>query len=150
MILLPDILKRIYSVPSKIHQFIMFAIARKMRLEGYEIIAYDGDYSKIENIDLKIPFRIIRHRPDLIGISLDKSKICIGEAKTSSDLRSERTKEEFVDFASIGNEIGTYVKLIIGIPKSSNFLLLKLIDELKLKDKNFDYILVPEELFPNA
>ncbi len=122
-----------------------------MKLEGYEIIAYDGDYSKIENMALKIPFKIMRHRPDIIGISLDKSKICIGEAKTDSDLRSDRTKEEFVDFASIGDTIGKSIKLIIGIPKSSNLLLFKIINELKLQNKNnIEYIIVPEELFANA
>lgn len=136
---------------SKIHQFILSLIVRKMKLEGYEIIAYDGDYSKIENMALKIPFKIMRHRPDIIGISLDKSKICIGEAKTDSDLRSDRTKEEFVDFASIGDTIGKSIKLIIGIPKSSNLLLFKIINELKLQNKNnIEYIIVPEELFANA
>ncbi len=104
-----------------------------MKLEGYEIVAFDGDYSKIENIALKIPFRIMRHRPDIIGISLDKSRLCIGEAKTGSDLSSERTREEFIDFTSIGEEIDCDTKLIIGIPKSSNSLLIKIVKELKLK-----------------
>lgn len=133
---------------SKNHQFILSMIVRKMKLEKYEIIAYDGDYSRIENLNLKIPFQILRHRPDVIGISVDKTKICIGEAKTTSDLRSERTKEEFVDFASMEDK---NVKLIIGVPKSSSFLLQKVIGELKLYyNKNIDYLLVPEELFPNV
>ena len=136
---------------SRIHQFILSLIVRKMKLERYEIIAYDGDYSKIENMALKIPFKIMRHRPDVIGISLDKSKICIGEAKTNSDLCSDRTKEEFIDFASIGDAIGKSTKLIIGVPKSSNFLLFKIINELKLQNNNnIEYIIVPEELFANA
>ena len=133
---------------SKNHQFILSMIVRKMKLEKYEIIAYDGDYSRIENLNLKIPFQILRHRPDVIGISVDKTKICIGEAKTTSDLRSERTKEEFVDFASMEDK---NVKLIIGVPKSSSFLLHKIIGELKLYcNKNIDYLLVPEDLFPNV
>ena len=136
---------------SKIHQFILSLIVRKMKLDVYEIIAYDGDYSKIENMALKIPFKIMRHRPDIIGISLDKSKICIGEVKTNSDLRSGRTKEEFVDFASIGDAVGKSIKLIIGAPKSSNHLLFKIITELKLQNNNnIEYIIVPEELFANA
>lgn len=136
---------------SKLHQFIMSLIVRKMKLEGYEIIAYDGDYTQIENMDLKIPFRIMRHRPDIIGISYDKSNICIGEAKTSSDLHSERTKEEILDYSSIRVDIDRSVKLIIGIPKSSNLLLLKLIYELKLmNNKNIECLLVPENLFTNA
>lgn len=136
---------------SKIHQFILSLIVRKMKEKGYEIIAYDGDYSKIENQDLKIPFKIIRHKPDVIGITPDKSQICIGEAKTKRDLYSERTRNEFLDFSSIDEEIGKSVKLIIGVPKSSNFLLLKIINELNLQgNKNIDYIIVPEELFPNA
>lgn len=140
-----------FKVASKIHQFILALIVRKMKSEGYEIIAYDGNYSKIENMALRIPFTIIRHRPDLIGISLDKSKICIGEAKTNSDLRSDRTKEEFVDFASIGDVIGKNIKLIIGVPKNSNLILFKIIKELKLQNnKNIEFLIVPEELFSDG
>lgn len=52
---------------SKVHQFILSLIVRKMKAEGYEIVAYDGDYSKIENMALKIPFKIMRHRPDKLA-----------------------------------------------------------------------------------
>jgi len=149
--LLTAILKRKINLASKNHQFILSSIVRKMKLNGYEIIAYDGDYSKIEDIKLEIPFKILRHRPDVIGISLDKTKIYIGEAKTKSDLRSERTKEEFEDFALIGDEIDQNVKLIIGIPKSANLLLYRIIVELGLQENdNIDYILVPEDLLSNA
>lgn len=122
-----------------------------MKLEGYEIIAYDGDYSRIENSNLSTPFKILRHRPDIIGLSPDRSKICIGEAKTHDDIRSKRTKEEFVDFARIGEEIKMDAKLIIGVPKSSCSLLYKVMNELQLNwGKNIECILVPEDLFPNA
>lgn len=134
---------------SKAHQFIASCIVRKMREEGYDVIAFEGDYTKIGDIRYRIPFSIKKHRPDIIGISKDKSRICIGEAKTFEDLLSKRTKEELSDFANIKIE-DLKCKLIIGVPKSSESLLKQILQNIEIyENPNISYLLIPEELFPN-
>jgi len=133
---------------SKAHQFMVMCISRKMREEGYEIIALEGDYTKISTIPFKIPPKIIRHRPDIISISENKS-ICIGEAKTNEDLLSKRTKEQFLDYANIINNSNGRCKLIIAIPKTGESLLKKILKNLNLEqNKQVSYLTIPEILFP--
>ncbi|MCQ6962436.1 hypothetical protein [Methanolobus chelungpuianus] len=136
---------------SHTHQRILSLIVKKMIHEGYEIVAFDGDYTTLEKIPVNIPFKVLRHRPDVIGITRDMSKLCIGEAKTSSDLRSTRTKEEFIDFALIGDHVYKEVNLIIGAPLSSKKVLFKVIENLNLSsNKNIQYLFVPEALLSNV
>ena len=82
---------------SKSHQLIAGLVVRKMRIKGYEIVSFDGNESLISTISLDAPPTIKRHKPDIIGINIKDKKICIGEAKTDSDLSSRRTKEQFVE-----------------------------------------------------
>ena len=107
---------------SKTHQFIITCLVRKIREKGYEIIAFDGNWMNIGMTKLKIPTCILRHRPDVIGLKPFTTYFCIGEGKTINDLRSSlRTKEQLIDFAKEKN-----CELIIGIPKSTEKILLNL------------------------
>jgi hypothetical protein len=133
---------------SRNHQIILGLIARKIRLKGYDIVSFDGNETLISDLLLRSPFPIKKHRPDLISVNILENKICIGEAKTSSDLNSVRTKRQFSDFASI-NESNSLIKceLIIGIPQSAEKKLKKLLTSLDLINKpNVTYIWIPDSL----
>lgn len=130
---------------SKVHQFIISCLVRKIRDKGYEIIAFEGNWETIGMTKLKIPPCVLRHRPDVIGINTSATNFCIGEGKTQNDLKNVRSKEQFIDFANEKN-----CELIIGIPKSSEKILLSLLKEINLFErKNVSYVLIPEVLFPN-
>ena len=131
---------------SRIHQLIAGLVVRKMRTKGYEIISFDGNESLITNISLKAPPTIKRHRPDVIGINVTNRRICIGEAKTTSDLNSTRTKEQLLDYATLLTKSRRNCELIIGIPKSAEKKLRKLLEELNLANmSNVSYVWMPDE-----
>lgn len=130
------------------HQMLVDLIGRKMQEKGYVPVAFDGRNYVIHGEQVRIPPRIGRHRPDTIGINIETKVLCIGEAKTASDLLSERTKEQFLDYANIiGFTSGQKFELIIGIPMRAENALLKLMSSLSLNGlRNVSYILLPEEL----
>lgn len=132
---------------SKAHQKIIGIIVRKMRQKEYEIVSFDGQEKVILDINLHIPPKIIRHRPDIIGINLANNKLCIGEAKTRSDLATRRTQEQFLDFSDALSKVDTSAELIIGIPKSAESDLVQLLQKLNLlKKPNVSYVWIPDEL----
>lgn len=132
---------------SRAHQLITGLIARKMTEKGYEVVGFDGNESIISDISLDVPPKIKRHKPDLIGVNIENKNICIGEAKTDSDLTSKRTKEQFLDFANTKTKRGNKCDLIIGVPKSSKNKLEIILNELKLNNKsNVTFIWMPDEL----
>jgi hypothetical protein len=138
-------------MPSQAHQFLVMCIARKIRENGYEIVALDGDYTKVSDIPFKVPPTVMRHRPDIIGVSIGDIRVCIGEAKTKSDLSSERTKEQFVDYANvILEESKPKCELMIAIPKSAEDALIRLLRRLDIYESdNVSYLTVPEMLLPH-
>lgn len=137
---------------TKLHQMIVGLIGRKMREKGYEIVSFDGNEYLFDGQKLKIPPQIKRHRPDIIGFKFQTREICVGEAKTSEDLFSRRTKEQLLDYSETKSlSIGKPIEIIIGIPKSSEDDLIKLLKELSLLGKDYiSYIWLPEELVDNG
>jgi hypothetical protein len=133
---------------SEQHNFIVSAIARKMKLYGFRIIYLDGKFQDVETERPDIPPKIINHKPDIIGEKNDLF-FCIGEAKTKNDIRSERTKKQITDFLSIvklkpGN------KLIIGIPMNAEEDLGILLRKLGLVNQmQIEILSIPEELLPH-
>ena len=118
-----------------------------MRLGGYEVVSFDGNEGLIANISLNVPPIIKKHRPDVIGINIRNKKICIGEAKTDSDLSSKRTREQFRDYSNLITKSGNLCELIIGIPRSSEKKLRKILLYLDLIGKNnISYVWMPDEL----
>src|SRR5882757_9906522 len=97
-------------MPSLAHQFIADNIARRMNIDGYAVVSYDG-IKEYQDVKLRMPPKIKRHRPDLIGISND-GEISIGEAKTAEDFTAH-TSEQILDFFSSG------FKLYVGVPLSA-------------------------------
>jgi len=132
---------------SEKHNFIVSAIARKIRQDGFRIIYLEGKYQDIDTKKSDIPPKIINHKPDIIG-EKDNMFFCIGEAKTKTDIFSERTKNQIIDFLTIvrlsyGN------KLVLGIPLNAKENLEKLLIELGIvNQKQIEIIRIPEELLP--
>ncbi len=129
---------------SQKHDFMVAAIARKIRSLGFSVTYVDGDYVNISQHKHPIPPRIINHRPDIIGQN-DFGNFCIGEAKTLNDLRSSRTKQQLVDFSEIVNLYdGNY--LILGIPLSADQVLDNLIKQFQLANNSLIIIKIPDYL----
>jgi len=134
-------------VASEKHDFIVSAIVRKIRQDGFRVAYLDGKYQDIDTEKFGIPPKIINHKPDVIG---EKESIffCIGEAKTKNDLLAERTKNQIIDFLTIVR-LNSGNKLVIGIPLNAKEDLEKLLIELGLVgQKQIEVIYVPEELLP--
>ena len=130
---------------SKAHQFIADFLATKMYAEGYEVVSFEGENST-ENVKLKLPPKILRHRPDLIGIK--KQALAIGEAKTASDL-SLRTREQLEDFTDHENwPTGVEYKIFFGIPMSIEDKFRKMIKDTNINESNLAVLTVPDRLLP--
>ena len=133
---------------SEKHDFIVSAIVRKMRLDGFKVIYLDGKYQDIGTKKFDIPPKIINHKPDVIG-EKDSIFFCIGEAKTKNDLLSKRTKNQIVDFFTI-IKLNSGNKLVIGIPLSAKKILEKLLIKLQvINQKQIEIIYIPEDLLPH-
>lgn len=81
---------------------------------GYKIISADyGDFQKCEKIG--------SHEPDVIAYHIDNDIYNIGEAKICEELDSEKTREQFEDFANaVINKIGVerdFIPFCIAVPK---------------------------------
>jgi hypothetical protein len=100
---------------SKAHQFIVDLLARRMSMDGYEVVSFDG-HSETENTFSHLPPTIKRHRPDIVGIK--KDILAIGEAKTAGDL-GDRTHEQIEDYVTCSKELtGRELKIYLGVPNS--------------------------------
>lgn len=129
---------------SKAHQFIIDLLVQRLNNDGYEVVSFDGA-SQIENIVTKIPPKIKRHRPDLIGIKNDC--LAIGEAKTANDI-GLRTREQLEDYALSSHEIED-VKIIsyIGIPESVKEKVNGIVDNITY-GSSLKVLTVPDRLLP--
>lgn len=132
---------------SEKHDFIVSAIVRKIRQDGFRVIYLDGKYQDINTEKFDIPPKIINHKPDVIG-GKDSIFFCIGEAKTKNDLLTERTKNQIIDFLAIV-KLNSGNKFVIGIPLNAKEDLEKLLIELGVvNQKQIKIIYIPEELLP--
>ena len=128
------------------HQMIAGIVARKMKEAGYTIVAFDGKCYWIGERELQIPPALLKHRPDLIGINT-ADEICIGEAKTTSDITTKRTKRQLADFINLKSKSGKEIFFFVGIPLSGKQIFLKVTQELNLENKkNLITITVPDIL----
>jgi hypothetical protein len=133
---------------SKQHDFIVSAIARKMKLYGFRIIFFDGNYQDVETKRPDIPPKIINHKPDIIG-EKNSMVFCIGEAKTKDDIHSERTKNQIIDFFTLVKQKPGNI-LILGVPLTAKEDLGSLLMKLGLgNQKQIEIIHIPEELLPH-
>ncbi len=133
---------------SEKHDFIVSAIVRRIRQDGFKVIYLDGKYQDIDMKELDIPPKIVNHKPDVIG-GRESMSFCIGEAKTENDLFTRRTKNQIIDFLAVVR-LNSESKLVIGIPLNAKRDLEKLLRELRVvNQKQIETIYVPEELLPH-
>lgn len=130
------------------HQIICGLIIRMMKAQGYtQVCGFDGVIRDGYFSDCDAPPTIGRHRPDCIAYNPTTRKYAIGEAKTASDILSERTEEELIDFTNqcIGDE--RYDKVIFGFPSRSEPQVKKLMERLEQTNKKcIEFFKYPEEL----
>lgn len=127
------------------HQFILGLVIKKMREEGVTISAVDGAYPGLFGEKIPLPPRILRHRPDAVGVKED-GQIYIGEAKTENDIVNSRIYEQLNDFATIELN-GKTCEVIVGIPKSSEDVFQRSLKRVGLQgNDNIRVLCVPDEL----
>ncbi len=129
----------------KKHQFILGLIIKKIREDGFTIISIDGDCSGTFGDKTQLPPRIIRHRPDVIAMK-ENGLICIGEAKTDSDINNARAYEQLIDYTN--TEVnGRQCNVVLGIPKSSRNVFKKKLHKIGLiESEKFFVLYVPDEI----
>lgn len=128
------------------HQFILGLLIRQARMAGFTIFFAEGKFIGESSIAVEtLAPKMLRHRPDAVGVA-PTGQVCIIDAKTLSDLRSKRTKEQIEDFASVELN-GLPCEVFLGIPADAEAILLTLLKKLALKDNPKIHILrVPREL----
>ena len=115
------------------HQTLVKALIDKFVNDGLVIVkaAYEG-YDE--------PYKIERHKPDIIAKDSNTDIIFIGEAKLCDDLASDRTKEQFEDFSSRvmteGRCKGAPVPFHIVVPKNCPDDVVLVLAKLRLGDKS--------------
>lgn len=129
---------------SKKHQLILGLIIKKMSNNGIDIKRIDGRFHGAFGDKYKLPPKIERHRPDVVGVNKE-GVFCIGEAKTETDLKNKRTYEQIKDFTSLEID-GRYCNVYIGIPMSSKYVFLNSLMSQGIKVDNLDLICVPDML----
>ena len=111
---------------NKEHERLVKGLIDYFDSNGFKIVSADyGDFEKCESIG--------SHQPDVIAYHMDNDTYHIGEAKTCDDLESEKTREQFEDFANaVINKVGLerkYIPFCIAVPKDCMKKLEQVIEE---------------------
>ncbi len=132
---------------SKEHDLIVAMVARYIQQRGYELVAFDCSLDWLFGDSFRLPPSIIVHRPDVLGVRDQTPFVCIGEAKTRSDIRSTRTRQQLKDFvqASAGKTAAA-CEVVVGIPRDCGTILNKLISSLGIAPDRITVIAVPRPL----
>jgi hypothetical protein len=127
------------------HQFILGLVIRQMRGHGFSVFYADGKFAGGFGQETPIPPQIMRHRPDAVGIS-HEGVLCIGEAKTETDIQTNRTREQVQDFTAFSFN-GQPCQVIIGVPKSAEEATRRMLVRLSIEGRpNLQILYVPEEI----
>jgi hypothetical protein len=131
-------------VPTRQHQRILAIVLKRMKQRGFSLVSVDGSTENLCQIVLARPTAFGRHRPDAVGISIIGS-VCIGEAKTSADVASKRTREQLMDY--LMNPIGKRAEVLLGYPSSADSIVQSILKEIGASDcPQLELIMVPDEL----
>lgn len=129
----------------KRHQFILGLVIRKMREDNATIYSVEGNYPGLLGYKQPLPPQILRHRPDVIGIK-DNGQVCIGEAKTGSDITNTRTYEQLQDFTTVELN-GSKCEVYIGVPQSGEEALKVMLKKNGLhRYENLHILYIPDEI----
>jgi len=127
------------------HDTIVGFVAGEAQRRGFAIQFLEGNHTDVTIYKPQLPEKLINHRPDVVGMN-DKGGICIGEAKTGSDLKTRRSKTQLLDFFSIIKK-NPDNSLIIGIPMIDKNLLTKTLQDLGITINSQIKILEIPEIF---
>ena len=132
---------------SKEHDLIAAMVARYIQQRGYELVALDCSLDWLFGDSFRLPPSIIVHRPDVLGVRDQIPFVCIGEAKTRSDMRSKRTRQQLKDFAlASAGKTGAACEVVVGIPSNCQAILNNLINSLGIAPSRITVIAVPRPL----
>lgn len=130
---------------SRVHDIIAALIVRKMGECGFLPVSADVEEVLFGEGRLPTTMRLGRQRPDIIGYRKEDDCVCIGEAKTTSDLRMKRTREQIEDYFGLNS-----VEVFIGIPDDGCQILSKVMAPLCTEMRGrFHVIRVPTGLLQN-
>ena len=130
---------------SKRHQFILGLLVKKMRLEGYTVFYVEGKFVGSSHDGVTLPPRVIRHRPDAMGVSI-MGQVAIADAKTASDVGNRRTEEQLVDYTSTELN-GLCCEVFVGVPSSAEARMRKVLRKLALDgNPRFHLLSMPDEI----
>jgi hypothetical protein len=111
---------------------------------GCSLSSREGDVGDMYQMNLLLPPRIGRHRPDAAGRLAD-GRLCIGEAKTAEDIYSARTREQLEDYLKPADD--DYPLIFVGFPSGSEERVHALLRSLGAIDcPQLVLISVPDEL----
>jgi len=115
-----------------------------MKQRGFSPIAVDGSIDSLGSLRIDRPQAFGRHRPDAVGVSAD-GRLCIGEAKTSNDVASNRTLEQLEDYLASSDV--DYSAVLFGYPRSADCVVRKLLKAIGASDcPQLELIPIPDEL----
>lgn len=130
------------------HDFIVALVARKIKSLGFEIIFMEGQYCSPMQVRRRVPPRVVRHRPDVVGAKLDGG-YCIGEAKTNDDIHTPRSHEQLEDYATFLRDSPRSM-LVVGCPHEASWEMTSLMLSCGLHaDARVHLLFVPEPLLPS-
>jgi hypothetical protein len=128
------------------HDVIVSFIAGKMQKNGFTIKNMEGNHTSVTITKPDLPPALSTHRPDVFGIS--DQAICIGEAKTPSDLKTARTRTQLLEFVKFVRSNPQHL-LIIGIPQGAKKQLIDLLYSLGITvDNQIDIMEIPLQFLP--
>jgi hypothetical protein len=129
------------------HDMIVTYVAGKMQRLGFEIKFMEGNHVNVKIERPELPPTIITHRPDIFA--LRNGAIGIGEAKTKSDLKSNRTKTQLLDFKKVIRD-NSQNRLFLGIPQNAKDDLVALLHSIGVNlDEQIDIMSIPDILLPS-
>lgn len=132
---------------SKEHDLITAMIARYIQQRGYELVALDCSLDWLFGNSFRLPPSIIIHRPDVLGVRDQTPFVCIGEAKTRSDIHSTRTRQQLKGFAlASAGKTPAPCEVVVGIPSDCQTILNNLINSLGIAPDRITVIAVPRPL----
>ena len=132
---------------SKEHDLLTAMVARYNQQRGYELVAFDSSLDWVFGDSFRLPPSIIVHRPDVLGVRDQAPFVCIGEAKTRSDIRSGRTRQQLKDFAQASaGKTGAACEVVVGIPSDCRTILNNVIKSLGIGPSRITVIAIPRPL----
>lgn len=130
----------------KDHRFLVRELIVLAQRWNYRVLSSDGRYDLLGPAVSALPAKVLRHQPDLLAIRESMPRLFIGEAKTSQDVGTRRSREQLLDFSSVPDAL-----TVFAVPSRSAARLRAIIRELGLReDEALKCVAVPEELIGNG